>query len=209
MQPDPLRRTPVQARSAERVQRMLDSCAALIVELGYEQVTTTLIARRAKVAIGSLYQFFPDKTAVASALVGRNVERYLDELGKQLADDPPAQWWEAVDTALDLYVALHHADAGFRALHFGDVVDVHLLDRAQGDGGQDNNAVIAERLGALLQERFGLAGGRPLTLALIVAVEVADALLKLAFRLGPEEEAEVVAQAKGVIRGYLSQHLPG
>jgi len=207
VQPDPLRRTPVQARSAERVQRMLDACAALIVEMGYEQVTTTLIARRAKVAIGSLYQFFPDKTAVASALVGRNVERYLDELGKRLADAPPVQWWEAVDTALDLYVELHHSDDGFRALHFGDVVDVHLLDRAHDNSGQDNNAVIAERLGGLLQERFGLGGGRPLMLALMVAVETADALLKLAFRLDPEEEALVVAQAKGVIRGYLAQHL--
>ena len=207
MQPEALRRTPVQARSAERVQRMLDACAELIGEIGYEQVTTTLIARRAKVAIGSLYQFFPDKTAVASALVARNVERYLTELGQRLTDEPPAQWWEAVDTALDLYVELHHSDAGFRALHFGDVVDVHLLDRGRDASGQDNNAVIAEMLGAMLQERFGLGGGRRLTLALTVAVEIADALLKLAFRLGPDDEAEVVGQAKDVIRRYLSQYL--
>jgi AcrR family transcriptional regulator len=183
---------------------MLDACAALINEVGYEQVTTTLIARRAGVAIGSLYQFFPDKTAVASALVDRNVERYLEELGRQLAGDPPERWWGAVDTAMDLYVELHHSDAGFRALHFGDVVDTHLLDP-----GQDNNAVIADRLGMLLNARFGLGGGPKLALALTVAVEIADALLKLAFRLGPPDEDDVVAQAKDVIRGYLSQHLPG
>ena len=106
MQPDVLRRTPVQARSAERVQRMLDACAELIGEIGYEQVTTTLIARRAKVAIGSLYQFFPDKTAVARALVDRNVERYLEELGAQLATNPSEHWWEAVDTAIDRYVGV-------------------------------------------------------------------------------------------------------
>jgi AcrR family transcriptional regulator len=194
----------VQARSAERVQRMLDACAHLILEVGYEQVTTTLIARRAKVAIGSLYQFFPDKTAVASALVDRNVERYLTELGSRLAAAPPQQWWEAVDTAMDLYVELHHADPGFRALHFGDVVDTHLLDP-----GQDNNAAIAERLGSLMLVRFGLPPSRQLTLALTVAVEIADALLKLAFRQAPDDEAEVVAQAKDVIRTYLSQHLPG
>lgn len=207
MQPEPLRRTPVQARSAERVQRMLDACAELIGEMGYEAVTTTLIARRAKVAIGSLYQFFPDKTAVATALVARNVERYLDELRDRLAAEPPAQWWGAVDTAIDLYVELHHRDPGFRALHFGDVVDVHLLDRAHDNSGQDNNAVIAERLGELLHERFALAGGPQLLLALMVAVEIADGLLKLAFRLGPDDEAVVVGQAKDVIRRYLSEHL--
>ena len=203
MQPDALRRTPVQARSAERVQRMLDACAELIGEIGYEQVTTTLIARRAKVAIGSLYQFFPDKTAVARALVDRNVERYLEELGAQLAANPSEHWWEAVDTAIDRYVALHHSDAGFRALHFGDVVDANLLDP-----GQDNNAVIAQRLEELLVARFGLLGNRRLELALTIAVEVADAMLKLAFRLGPEDEADVVAQAKDLIRGYLAKHLP-
>ncbi len=183
---------------------MLDACAELIAEIGYEQVTTTLIAKRANVAIGSLYQFFPDKTAVASALVDRNVERYLVELGKRLSADPPELWWEAVDAAMDLYVELHHSDVGFRALHFGDVIDTHLLDP-----GQDNNASIAGMLAALLQERFGLVPSRQLDLALTMAVEIADALLKLAFRQERELEDEVVAQAKDVIRSYLSQHLPG
>jgi AcrR family transcriptional regulator len=203
VQPDALRRTPVQARSAERLQRMLDACAELIGEVGYDQVTTTLIARRAEVAIGSLYQFFPDKTAVAQAVVDRNVARYLEELAGRLAASDPEHWWEAVDTAIDLYVELHHGDAGFRALHFGDIVDVHLLDPQH-----DNNAVIAERLGGLLQQRFGLRLDRDQELSLVIAVEIADALLKLAFRQARPEEQRVVTQAKAVVRDHLSRHLP-
>jgi AcrR family transcriptional regulator len=199
----PLRRVPVQARSAQRVQRMLDACAELLAEVSYEELTTTLIAKRAKVAIGSLYQFFPDKPAVARALVDRNVERYLELLGARLADGRFEHWWDAVDTALDSYVELHHADAGFRALHFGDVVDVHLLDPQQ-----DNNGFIAGQLGELLVERFGLRRGPELELALSIAVEIADGLLKMAFRLGPPQEDRVVAEAKTVIRDLLSRHLP-
>ncbi|MGH3625293.1 MAG: TetR/AcrR family transcriptional regulator, partial [Sciscionella sp.] len=40
----PLRRRPVQQRSTQRVERMLNACADLIDELGYDGVTTTLIA---------------------------------------------------------------------------------------------------------------------------------------------------------------------
>ncbi|HEX8865495.1 MAG TPA: TetR/AcrR family transcriptional regulator, partial [Lentzea sp.] len=49
----PLRRQPVQQRSAKRVERMLEACATLIDEVGYDGVTTTLIAERAGVAVGS------------------------------------------------------------------------------------------------------------------------------------------------------------
>ncbi|MGV2385400.1 MAG UNVERIFIED_CONTAM: TetR/AcrR family transcriptional regulator, partial [Thermobifida fusca] len=57
-----------------RVQRMLDACAELLDEAGYAELTTTKIAERAGVAIGSVYQFFPDKKAITQALG----LRYLD-----------------------------------------------------------------------------------------------------------------------------------
>ena len=78
--PGPLRRVPVQGRSVARVSRMLDACAELVDEVGYEGLTTTLLAERAGVAIGSVYQFFPDKRAIVQALTLRNIEAYLERL---------------------------------------------------------------------------------------------------------------------------------
>jgi AcrR family transcriptional regulator len=52
----PLRRVPVQGRSVARVNRMLDACAQLVDEVGYDGLTTTLLAERAGVAIGSVYR---------------------------------------------------------------------------------------------------------------------------------------------------------
>jgi len=46
----PFRRVPVQGRSLARVTRMLDACASLVDEVGYEGLTTTLLAERAGVA---------------------------------------------------------------------------------------------------------------------------------------------------------------
>ena len=74
------RRKPTQARSLERVNRILDVSEEMFVKKGYAATTTKAIASQAKVPIGSLYQFFPDKEAILQALA----ERYSDLLYRQL-----------------------------------------------------------------------------------------------------------------------------
>jgi AcrR family transcriptional regulator len=198
----PLRRVPVQGRSVARVARMLDACAELVDEMGYEALTTTLLAERAGVAIGSIYQFFPDKRAVVQALTLRNLEAFLDRLAGRFADAEFGHWWEGVDAGIDEYIAMHREVPGFRTLHFGDVVDVHLLDEDK-----DNNTVIADALAALLVDKLGMPSGPDLDFALMIAVETADALIKLAFRSDPTGDARVLAESKQLIRDYLQSHV--
>jgi len=181
---------------------MLDACAELIDEMGYDGLTTTLLAERAGVAIGSVYQFFPDKRAIVQALTMRNLEAYLQRLGTRIAEERFTEWWDAVDAAIDEYIAMHRNTPGFRTLHFGDVVDIHLLDDER-----DNNAVIVEQLAALLVERFGINGGPRLEFALNIAVETADALIKMAFRRDSAGDPVVIDEAKALIREYLHRHV--
>ena len=70
-----LRRQPKQQRGKERVEKILDAAAAVFDEVGYETATTHLIAAKAGTAIGSLYQFFPDKAAIFNAMELRHTER--------------------------------------------------------------------------------------------------------------------------------------
>ena len=198
----PLRRVPVQGRSVARVQRMLDACADLVDEVGYEGLTTTLLAERAEVAIGSIYQFFPDKRAVVQALTLRNLEGYLGRLSHRFAEVSFPHWWDGVDAAIDEYIAMHREVPGFRTLHFGDVVDVHLLDEAR-----DNTAVITDLLLQLLAGQFGMAESPRSRFALGIAIEVADALIKLAFRRVPDGDQAVLDEAKALIREYLNGHV--
>lgn len=198
----PLRRVPVQGRSVARVQRMLDACADLVDEIGYEALTTTLLAERAGVAIGSVYQFFPDKRAIVQALALRNMEAYLTRLSVRSEQVEFTHWWDVVDAAIDEYIAMHREVPGFRTLHFGDVVDVHLLDAER-----DNNTIIAEQLAALLVNHFGAVAGDRLDFALAIAVEAGDALIKLAFRKDPDGDATVLTEAKALIREYLHRQV--
>ena len=107
-----------------------------------------------------------------------------------------------MDAAIDAYITMHRSVPGFRTLHFGDVVDLHLLDAEL-----DNNAVIAERLAELLVEQFQLMDRVRLRFALQIAVEAADALIKLAFRREVTGDEAVIGEAKGMIREYLHRHV--
>ena len=196
----PLRRVPVQGRSVARVARMLDACAELVDEIGYEALTTTILAERAGVAIGSIYQFFPDKRAVVQALTLRSLEAYLERLSRRLSESTFPHWWDGVDAGIDEYIDMHRTVPGFRTLHFGNVVDVHLLDDER-----DNNAVIANALVGQLVADLDLRGGPNVEFAVMIAVEVADSLIQMAFRRDPNGDPRVLVEAKALIRDYLQR----
>ena len=79
-----LRRAPVQRRSAERLARILDACAELLDETGYEALSTRAVAGSAGVPIGSVYRFFGNKRAMADALAQRNLDAYAERVTERL-----------------------------------------------------------------------------------------------------------------------------
>jgi AcrR family transcriptional regulator len=62
-------RVPKRARGKQRVAELLEAAAEVFADKGYEAATMTEIAARAGAPIGSLYQFFPVKDALADSLV--------------------------------------------------------------------------------------------------------------------------------------------
>jgi AcrR family transcriptional regulator len=196
-----LRRRPAQRRSAERVQRMLDACADILDETGYDGLSTTKVAQRADVAIGSVYQFFPDKKAIAQELALRNLEMFGELVARGLAEGDFPHWYDAVGTVIDIFVDMHRTVPGFRVLRFGDIADVRLLD-----AGEENNAVVADRLRVLLVAAFQVPDTNDLARALAVAVEAADAVLKLAFRDVRDGDPALLTEAERLITGYLAHH---
>ncbi|MFC9089516.1 TetR/AcrR family transcriptional regulator [Nocardiopsis dassonvillei] len=182
-----------------RVQRMLDCCAELLDEVGYDNLSTTRIAERAGVAIGSVYQFFPDKKAITQALGLRFLDQFGTRVTERLADASFSHWTLAVDAVVDEYIDMHRHVPGFRSLHFGDIVDTRLLN-----GGADNNRVISVRLRRIIVSVTGIPDNEELDRAIDVAVEAADAVLKLAFRDDPEGDPALVREAKHLVSSYLS-----
>ena len=69
------RRRPRQVRAELTRDRILTAAAHVFTEHGYAAGTTNRIAEHARVSIGSLYQYFPNKDAILAALLVRHVDR--------------------------------------------------------------------------------------------------------------------------------------
>ena len=70
------RKSPVQARSTASVDAILEATIQVLLTLGKERLTTTRVALRAGVSVGTLYQYFPNKSALLQAAL----KRHLDEV---------------------------------------------------------------------------------------------------------------------------------
>ncbi|HEY4306052.1 MAG TPA: TetR/AcrR family transcriptional regulator [Gemmatimonadaceae bacterium] len=93
--PTPNRR-PRQQRGRERVDAILDATASMIAVDGLSSVTIHKIAQRSGTAIGSMYHFFPDVSAVVQALAER-IEQDIQSL--LLAVDAAGIDWAGLTTA--------------------------------------------------------------------------------------------------------------
>lgn len=193
-----LRRTPIQQRSADRLARILDACAELLDETGYENLSTRAVALRAGVPIGSVYRFFGNKRAMAIALAHRNLDRYVDGIAARLADLPATHWRPVVDAVLDEYLAMKRSVPGFALVDFG-------VPAPPAEGPEaDPNHEVAAHLTELLSAHLGLTPDAALERAVLVAVEATDALIQLAFRTDPAGDPAIVAETRAMMHAYLA-----
>lgn len=108
------RRRPRQSRSSMTVDAILEAAAILFAKDGFDATSTTRIAERAGVSVGSLYEYFPNKEALVAKLLKRHCDRMIERFsqkfrsaeGKPL-DDVIAIFVEATHDAYAVDVRLH------------------------------------------------------------------------------------------------------
>ncbi len=67
------RKQPVQARSVVTVEAILDAVLQVLIAEGKDRLTTTRVAARAGVSVGTLYQYFPNKSSLLQATLRRKL----------------------------------------------------------------------------------------------------------------------------------------
>jgi AcrR family transcriptional regulator len=106
------------ARGERRVTSLLDAAGRIFGELGYHAATTNAIAAEAKVSPATLYQFFPNKEAIADALV----IHYATDLAKEeraadVQELASAPLEEAIREVTGGVIEFHRKHPAFATLH--------------------------------------------------------------------------------------------
>ncbi|MDJ0348496.1 TetR/AcrR family transcriptional regulator [Cryobacterium sp. PH29-G1] len=195
-----VRTEPIQQRSAARLSGLLDAAAAVVDEVGFDRITTAMIAERAGASIGTVYRYYPDRVAVLHALHERAVVRFRQRVVDELSAGTLTSWWDAVDCVVTAFVGLYRSEPGFRIVNFDDR-----------DGARDVDAVadagfFARRLADVLVNQFDLPAGAELIFRLEVAIEMADGLLARAFHTDPLGDERFIAECRRVLRDYLDRY---
>jgi len=133
--PENFGRVPIQVRSRARVERVLTVATELIAAHGSDALRMSEIADRSEISIGSLYQYFPDKSAVIRHLAERfNAEGQacvaaeLDKVRNRAGLVP------ALMRVTDGYYAMFLAEPVMRDIWSGTQADKALLELDAADG---------------------------------------------------------------------------
>jgi AcrR family transcriptional regulator len=105
------RREPKQQRSRQTVEAVLEAVQRVLKRQGAEAVTTNRIAEAAGVSIGSLYQYFPDKQAIFTALYDRHVDEVRHVIERTMADCTSASLEDFTRELMDGLANVHAEDA--------------------------------------------------------------------------------------------------
>ncbi|MCA2979996.1 MAG: TetR family transcriptional regulator [Myxococcaceae bacterium] len=194
------RKQPSQARSQALVASLLEATARILVQDGWDGLTTNRVARKAGVSVGSLYQYFPDKEALVSALIETSADaltQRLVALGPHLADAPVEQ---VVAAIVETTLAVTREEA---ALHRSVLLQLPRI------GALEFFERLNQRVADVLAEWIALRR-RELdvedpSLAAFVIVTALDAVTDHALLLRPEllDSARLARQLERLVRGCL------
>ena len=140
------RTAPRQARSAKSLDLILDAAERLLHERGVVETSTVDVAAAARVSVGRLYYWFPDKDAVVRAVLARAEHRLRTMLIEIIVDDARPPRAELVDRLLP-------AVGQFFGEHPGSLA---VLQRGPVDGNDPGGAlcqVFVELLATLIESR--------------------------------------------------------
>jgi AcrR family transcriptional regulator len=196
-----MRRQPRQGRSEQRLELILDSLAALIDEVGYNNLSIAMIAKRAQMSGPGIYRYFDDLNAIARELAQRNLARYLTNVRAMLEEDKD-EWRDALTGSVDVYAEMLRTEPGFRWLRLGDSIDKNLIDAAE-----NNRSVIARHTAELFYTKYAVFHRDDLVGHVEVLVEIIDALVARAFIDDAKGDPFFLDEAKRVVVWYLDEYL--
>ena len=193
-----LAKEPKRERGKQRVAALIDAGAELFAEKGYEATTMTEIASRAGAAIGSLYQFFPSKEALAEALFDRFAERWAASFAQVEARAPGGSARELADLFVD-HKLRQQMDRDAAIALSTAVAGIVERRKPLGDA-------LRERIAAILSASNPALGSDEAAAAAIIVNQVMKMVPALA-ATEDERAAALIGEARKLLALYIDEVL--
>jgi AcrR family transcriptional regulator len=189
-----------QERGKKRMAELLRAAGQVFADVGYENATTNAIAARAGVSPGTLYQFFPNKQAIAEALANAYAaeDQALHESVLNLSDaEVPLR--DLIDRLVGPFLQFRRNAPGFDTLFVGSVVSRELAERIQALHQQ-----MLQRIAHLIQIRAPHLSAKSVQRAAETAVQIVKGMLPLALNGSANERKVGERELKLVLERYLA-----
>jgi AcrR family transcriptional regulator len=136
------RKSPVQARSAASVDAILEATIQVLLEVGKERLTTSKVALRAGVSVGTLYQYFPNKSALLRATLKRHLDEVTNAVELVCIEQRGRTLREMATAVITAFLQAKMSDAKSSIALYSVGSDVDGASIAQENGIRSNKAIV-------------------------------------------------------------------
>jgi AcrR family transcriptional regulator len=194
------RKRPLQERSRATVDAIVEAAARILAREGFDATSVNDVAELAGVSIGSLYQYFPGKGALAAAVAEREAGRLLETLGARFAAAAGGSLEEMISALVAGLIENHSRDP---ALH--RVLREEVPQGRECEHVGDELAAAEQAALAWLEARDEGRARPNLELAVFVAVRAVEAVVHTAVVKQPERlrDPAFAGELTALVMGYL------
>jgi AcrR family transcriptional regulator len=197
-----LRNVPTQARSRERLRRVLDAADELLGDEGADAFTTSRIAEAAGVAVGTVYHYFPDKETIVEALAVRYWSDFEDLVAAVAETDERVPLADPASAVLEALAAGFRARPGFLALWYGGLRTERVREATRPTRG-----AIARSIERIFAVHWPQASYAQRALVARTVVLAGNGMLREAFRIDPDGDQLLLVESRAMLDAYARARL--
>ncbi len=204
-----VRRQPQQKRGQQRVEKILLAAAEVFAEAGFAAATIQQIADRANTAVGSIYQFFPDKLTIFRTLLSEHLQQIESLEAAFFAAELHRPLQQTISEYVDTYASYLNQPLS-RCVLLQDYLQPiaglsDLLEEMSGI--PERLSISIKKHAEFYRQRNPNLGEAKSELLSEVAHHIFNSLFLVAFRNDEQHRQELYMEVKEVLYSYLNPHI--
>jgi AcrR family transcriptional regulator len=194
------RKRPRQQRSKATVDTILEATARVLIKQGFDGLSTNAVAAAAGVSIGSLYQYFPNKEALVTAVIDRHMEEMNTAIFAELTRVAKLPIAEAARGVIELTLRAHAIDPQLHKVLTEQVPRIGKLARLR-----EVDEICHRMVAGLLAARKDEIAIRDPDLAAFILVSTIESVVHRAALLYPQRlrDPRLVDETTLLVTRYL------